>query len=519
MSPLVVASLVLVALQFIRSVVLPAWPINHDCAMYVSAGLDLVAGGKPYVDFIDLNPPLIFYLNAFPAWLTHLTGMEPALSFALCINLWCVLGALSLLSLLRAQRNRDVAQYLGAILLAYCAFNYITVEWGEFGQRQQLAADGLVVLFALRWLRWTDVWVPPIAAVAGGIICGIGLSLVPQYAIMAIAVEAWYLATARQWRKLLASEVFAAGAIAVAYGIHFWFLPAVVKDIFFHRWLPLVMAGYSSYNCDWQALTTFPIIIGCTPLFVIALLLSLRARCSLTMPALIFCIGGYVAVLIQLKGWYNHYLPFLAGSLMYAAVQTYCFFARGNANPRAWRLLGTIAGIYFVSVAPAVAIRENLHYPNDELTSILRESRAGDSVMIISANAPDVYPALLLSGRKNGSRYLFLFPIQMAEWLKDHGKSQKDRDFAVGQEHVLFSELREDLDHSQPKLLLIPDDPHPKGVAILPLLEGAGLLAQIQRDYARIGDVKTRVEVLSLWKRKTANASRLNTPSAAPAQF
>ena len=55
--------------------------INHDNAMYLAMGEGLLRGEVPYVDLIDLNPPLIVYLNTIPAAAARLLGIYPPLTF------------------------------------------------------------------------------------------------------------------------------------------------------------------------------------------------------------------------------------------------------------------------------------------------------------------------------------------------------------------------------------------------------------------------------------------------------
>ena len=42
--------------------------IKSDCALYLEMGRQLLEGKLPYVDFGEVNPPLIIYLNAIPAF-------------------------------------------------------------------------------------------------------------------------------------------------------------------------------------------------------------------------------------------------------------------------------------------------------------------------------------------------------------------------------------------------------------------------------------------------------------------
>jgi len=47
-------------------------PINHDSGWYLYAAGAFMDGAKIYRDLIDINPPLIFWLNIPPVWLARL---------------------------------------------------------------------------------------------------------------------------------------------------------------------------------------------------------------------------------------------------------------------------------------------------------------------------------------------------------------------------------------------------------------------------------------------------------------
>ena len=59
--------------------------INHDCAAYLQYGALLLDGKLPYVDFVDVNPPLIVYISAVPAFFARHCPLDPIVVFSLCV--------------------------------------------------------------------------------------------------------------------------------------------------------------------------------------------------------------------------------------------------------------------------------------------------------------------------------------------------------------------------------------------------------------------------------------------------
>src|SRR5689334_2033738 len=72
-------TLILLSVAFLR---FPT-DIAHAVAMYLYAGKLILRGYVPYVDVIDLNPPLIMYLCVPAAWISEHTGLPPGTTFHL----------------------------------------------------------------------------------------------------------------------------------------------------------------------------------------------------------------------------------------------------------------------------------------------------------------------------------------------------------------------------------------------------------------------------------------------------
>ncbi|MGH7489127.1 MAG: hypothetical protein ACREMY_26510, partial [bacterium] len=335
---------------------------------------------------------------------------------------------------------------------------------------------------------------------------GVMLSLVPQYVIVPASIE--LLFQFRLWRKVgseqssgtnpawqmvrrlgTAPEIIAALGAIVIYAVHFRFLPPAEYTAFFHRWLPVIVQGYNAYNADWKAFTTFPILIGCLPLFALGAWWSLKRQCSLTLPLLLWCVSSYAAMLIQLKGWYNHYIPMLAGVCLLVPVAIVCRAAAGQTGSTSWRQALKALLVFVVCAAPSIAIRQTLSYPKEEVAAITRNSKPGDKVIVFSPNVPDIYPPLLETGRTNGSRYLWLFPVLMLNYLERPGAAPAAVSQAEQQRQRLSAELKEDLERSGATLVFVPEGrtAKDKSDSMVEFLQHDGLLSEIEERYDKIG--------------------------------
>ncbi|MBI2811313.1 MAG: hypothetical protein HYX67_10855 [Candidatus Melainabacteria bacterium] len=488
---------------FVRAVFNFSWPINHDCAMYVDAGRLVLQGKIPYVDFIDLNPPLIFYISAIPALMGQLTGVDLDKCFSFFIWLLGLLSWLLVYGMARGFKGAD-SKFIGPILFGLAAFNFCVGEWGEFGQRQHLVTMAIVPFVILRWLRSQDAVVCPWLSMLVGLFLGLGLDLVPQYVLVPLAFECCLHGKKPNLRKFLSPEIFATLFCGIAYGVMFLLLPKPALDAFTGRWMPLTVQGYAAYNASWDAFTTFPFLIGCLPLFFSALFMTYKNKCSLSLPLFVFCAAAYIAAVIQFKGWFNHYLPLFAGSILFVCVQVESRSSGLKRPNSALFKLVTATALLVICAAPSIIIRETIDYPKGELTTLQRETQPGDAVMILSTAVPDIYPPLLLAKCVNGSRYLFYFPIEMLRYQEKHAKTAEARTLAVQKQSEIIAEIEQDISKSKPKLILIPvgKTPIERDNSMVKYFAQTGLLNRLSTDYTESGETEGRKALFAVWKRR-----------------
>ena len=52
------------------------YPMNHDVAYCLHCGERMLDGSRLYVDIVDMNPPLVFYLSMWLAWVGRVAGVS-----------------------------------------------------------------------------------------------------------------------------------------------------------------------------------------------------------------------------------------------------------------------------------------------------------------------------------------------------------------------------------------------------------------------------------------------------------
>ena len=118
------------------------FPISSDLALFALGGRVLLDGGAMYADFVDIKPPLVFYVLAV---VQYLFG-EGELNIRIFDYFWQIGTAVSIVAVLRQQKFTVLQAVAGACLytLAYTAQNYPSTM-----QCESLSA--LPLLWAVHW--------------------------------------------------------------------------------------------------------------------------------------------------------------------------------------------------------------------------------------------------------------------------------------------------------------------------------------------------------------------------------
>ena len=509
--------------------IFPTW-LNHDVALNLHYGKLIAEGKLPYVDFIDNNPPLIMYLSVLPVIVSRVTGVVLPSTFLLLVALLVVWSVLSVRGILVRQTHM-AGRYESDVLVAvWAAFSLSLWFWhhNSFGQREHLFVILYVPYLFLRYLRWHGcnfrVW----RSVSLGIAAGIGACIKPHFLFIAVLPEIYWLVTSRNVTKLVKPEIIAFVTIAFVYSVHFLLLPESVQNQFFSRWVPLIWKYYNVYGSSMSYQIRHPIFLVSVAVVVISFLIRASNKSftwTFVRPASILVIGGLFAYFVQQKGWGYHCIPALAFAALLVGViigqadvitfpekpktrQTFEFII----SEKQTRTILLFCLITLVAVTATISFTRKLsdHFSNSSadliLKAILQHSRPDDSVLVISTSVIDIYPALLFSGRKQGSRYLWTFPIAFfSSKYSDPGKDYStywNGNRSKEPEILCLRELEEDITRFKPKLILVRNDSSCQGCVsnfnIVEFLKTIGFLQHAMADYELINEPIPKFAVFAL---------------------
>ncbi len=469
--------------------------VNNDASLFLETGSLILKGKIPYIDFTDINFPLVMYLNAIPVATAQLLGLSPILMFSLLVFFLLVGSCLLLRSLLNQHFEGNTPFALRLLPLTVALYTFYLFVAGQYGQREQLFILLFLPGFVLRWRRWERDQIDGRLALLIGLASGLGAALKPQFLLIAFAPEAYWLAEAI-WkhrksvfstlrRALLTPEVMGFVLFGVVYALALLLSPTIMHAFFDHI-VPYLSSNYYNYN------------IGLTPLQILTRLdtlliwLALAATLPvliknrpLARPLLVLTLAALVVFAMQGKGWYYHRIPVIFGvcALVAMAMDERTHHAR----------LDVLLKVMLVPLLYCIVMLGGISQLTDPYAAlrhtILKYTRPGDSVMIADSYVSAGLPLLVQTGRVSAGADLSGEPIGP--------NPTQDPDLAA-----YIQSMAQTITMSTPPLVLINAQSTCAGCApgygMLSYLQQIGFLKRLAPDYIDIG----RVDQFEVYVRK-----------------
>jgi hypothetical protein len=333
---------------------------NTDVSWLITLCEKLLDGERPYIDFIETNPPAAFLLYLAPVALARMISMRPEImvdAFVIAsigVSLWLSVA------ITRTAQFLDRAIIAQLVILFAAIFMILPAQ--TFGEREHIAAIAFLPFLALSAARASGKSVSIWFAIAAGVGAGVIAIIKPHFVLAIVFVAALSAWDAKRWRVFFALENWLAGAMLAAYGALTYVLyPEFVANI-----LPLVTELYVPIRAPlWKFFIHFgtPIYLAVfTMIFWLKGREALRAPYSLLLAA---SLGFSFSYYSQMKGWAYHAYPMLAFLLAAAAisfVQRWPLASEEDGRERMKRLasafsIAFLAGATFVWMNFAIDMR------------------------------------------------------------------------------------------------------------------------------------------------------------------
>lgn len=289
-------------------------PLKDDVAWLLYVARRWLEGQRLYEDLVEVNPPLIIWIYAVPAWVAATLGAAPKLVAAPFFALLLLGSAAWSAGLLRGRANVftspiPVFATIGIVLMA--------VPGIEFGQREHLLIAAVLPYLCLFARELDGEAEPRFVGSLAGIAAGLGCALKPSYILAIIAIEV--MAAIRGHRILRAAPIATVFSIGI-YGLGVLvFCPA-----FMEKAVPLALALYGGTDTP-----SIDILLQSSRLLfgqAVIIVLCWSSHTTLTrrspfkrhllLTLTAFAIGATVVFVLQGKNWFYHRLPATVSTLL-----------------------------------------------------------------------------------------------------------------------------------------------------------------------------------------------------------
>ncbi len=433
-----------------------------DTGYLLDEAARVLRGDRPYVDLVDMNPPMTLALNLAAVLLAWRTGISEILAYQLGST--AVLLAALLLALWVLRRllpDEPVPRRAIALLLTFTLF---ALPGRDFGEREHLLLALVVPYVLLAAARAMGRRVPAGEALLIGLLAGSAFAFKPHFVLLWLAVEGYLRLTRRVTRVTLLPETAAIGGFLALYAV------AILLWMPGYLHLVRLLAGpYTQFLHVpfWELLVRGPGAL----LTVLALLAFAALRRHARHPEILaaFALGALVCLVAgaaQRKGFGYHFYP--AFALATVVLGLLVIDGGELLRDRVGRIYRVVATASFITVVLVGCVRiagatirpmrdlEQQHM--ERLLPVVRARAAGEAVYVMSYNISSAFPLINYAGAYSASRFpqLWMLPAAYMDQLKG---SAPLRYRAPGEmspsERYLNQAVFEDLRDRRPKLLLI----------------------------------------------------------------
>ena len=86
--------------SLVAAVLFSGVPLRDDSGILLDSARLIVHGWVPYVDYVEMNPPMAHYINTLPIYLARISGLEIPTAFNIFVLVLTVYSAAALFLLL-----------------------------------------------------------------------------------------------------------------------------------------------------------------------------------------------------------------------------------------------------------------------------------------------------------------------------------------------------------------------------------------------------------------------------------
>ena len=436
-------------------------PLNHDVAALLQFAQRMLAGERLYVDLIDINPPMVFWLDALPVMAARVLGLSAVTGLIAFVLALCAVTTVWSAALLRRLDRRGDA--VGATLWpALIGFALLVYPMHSFGQREHLLLVFVLpyaIAAAGRAGGSTKLSAGLQAAIA--LYALIGILLKPYFAALPLAVELAVVARVGLAATVRSPQPWLILAGCFLYVAATWLLlPDYLRVV-----VPLVaqcyeqtdLAGFAALLTQDQAPA---LLLPLLPLGIIAFRLP-GALLSRVLVGLV--LAATVAGIAQGRGWDYHFLAARGALVLLIGALVVEGLAVLGRPPRGWAALGVaaavMAGLFAFSGVlnpPFKGPRNFVNTAASRFLPVVQANAAGRPVLWLTTSIYPQFPVLNYTDSKLAMSFMSLWVLPAVYGPADApGGVMRYHDPMGWAEGLVYRSVIEGLTRQHPALVLV----------------------------------------------------------------
>ena len=158
--------------SLVGAVLFSGVPLRDDAGILLDCARLILHGWLPYVDYVEMNPPMAHYVNVLPVYLARILNLEIPTAFNIFV-LTLAVYSVTVLLFLSSRLTPVFSLSSRLVLAAVCLlFSLWVFRAGEFGQKDHLFALAYIPWLYCRTVRHGHGDVPAGVGIVIGLISG-----------------------------------------------------------------------------------------------------------------------------------------------------------------------------------------------------------------------------------------------------------------------------------------------------------------------------------------------------------
>jgi hypothetical protein len=422
---------------------------NHDVAWILYCAEQILDGARYPRDWLDPNPPGIFWLSVVPVALARALGIRPITAFDALVFL-AEMGSVAACYWIFSRAYPRTSTGMRWAVCGLLAALLSLLPGYEFGQREHIVVIATLPLCFASACALAGRPLAPRAGLFVGAIAGLGLAIKPFF-LLAWAAAELPVARARGFRAVVRAENLAIAAVHILYGLALLLFAREYAAVAALAWRVL-----DAYDLPWIAF----VVNRATLVMAISLAVALLTRPTegtRELRRVLACaaIGFWVVACLQRRGWSYHFLPAELACAALIAVCAVGATARRNALVLAgallWGVLALGSELHAGRLTPRPSVVAGL-------AAIARDGAGDEPVLFLSTAVGPAFPVVNVAGVRWASRLSCLWPLpglySPAEWAA-HPFRYRSREEMGADERAMIDAVIDDLARWSPALIFV----------------------------------------------------------------